>query len=306
MSLIRVIFSSLLIIWLAATLAFFALRVIPGDAIETQLIESGASASTIAERRAAAGLNAPLPAQYVDFLSGLWRGDLGVSLLDGRPVVQIILDQIEPTITLAISALAVAVSFGLALGTFAALNVGWGISTVSRVLISLALSVPIYWTGTIAIFVFTVQLNLLPSAGAGRLSQLILPAGVLGFHTAGAIGQVIEASIRETLKMDFVRTAYAKGLRERAVMVRHVLRASLLPAVTVIAAQAGFLLGGVVITEALFNRPGIGSILLDATLLQNYPVVQGIVVWSAIVYALMNGLADLLYRLLDPRVRIYS
>ncbi|HLU11969.1 MAG TPA: ABC transporter permease, partial [Oceanobacillus sp.] len=207
MSLIRVIFSSLLIIWLAATLAFFALRVIPGDAIETQLIESGASASTIAERRAAAGLNAPLPAQYVDFLSGLWRGDLGVSLLDGRPVVQIILDQIEPTITLAISALAVAVSFGLVLGTFAALNVGWGISTVSRVLISLALSVPIYWTGTIAIFVFTVQLNLLPSAGAGRLSQLILPAGVLGFHTAGAIGQVIEASIRETLKMDFVRTA---------------------------------------------------------------------------------------------------
>ena len=306
MSLIRVIFSSLLIIWLAATLAFFALRVIPGDAIETQLIESGASASTIAERRAAAGLNAPLPAQYVDFLSGLWRGDLGVSLLDGRPVVQIILDHIEPTITLAISALAVAVSFGLVLGTFAALNVGWGISTVSRVLISLALSVPIYWTGTIAIFVFTVQLNLLPSAGAGRLSQLILPAGVLGFHTAGAIGQVIEASIRETLKMDFVRTAYAKGLRERAVMVRHVLRASLLPAVTVIAAQAGFLLGGVVITEALFNRPGIGSILLDATLLQNYPVVQGIVVWSAIVYALMNGLADLLYRLLDPRVRIYS
>lgn len=306
MSLIRVIFSSLLIIWLAATLAFFALRVIPGDAIETQLIESGASASTIAERRAAAGLDAPLPAQYVDFLSGLWRGDLGVSLLDGRPVVQIILDQIEPTITLAISALAVAVSFGLVLGTFAALNVGWGISTVSRVLISLALSVPIYWTGTIAIFVFTVQLNLLPSAGAGRLSQLILPAGVLGFHTAGAIGQVIEASIRETLKMDFVRTAYAKGLRERAVMVRHVLRASLLPAVTVIAAQAGFLLGGVVITEALFNRPGIGSILLDATLLQNYPVVQGIVVWSAIVYALMNGLADLLYRLLDPRVRIYS
>ena len=306
MSLIRVIFSSLLIIWLAATLAFFALRVIPGDAIETQLIESGASASTIAERRAAAGLDAPLPAQYVDFLSGLWRGDLGVSLLDGRPVVQIILDHIEPTITLAISALAVAVSFGLALGTFAALNVGWGISTVSRVLISLALSVPIYWTGTIAIFVFTVQLNLLPSAGAGRLSQLILPAGVLGFHTAGAIGQVIEASIRETLKMDFVRTAYAKGLRERAVMVRHVLRASLLPAVTVIAAQAGFLLGGVVITEALFNRPGIGSILLDATLLQNYPVVQGIVVWSAIVYALMNGLADLLYRLLDPRVRIYS
>ena len=306
MSLIRPIISSLLIIWLAATLAFFALRVLPGDAIETQLIESGASASAIAERRAAAGLDEPISVQYGDFLIGLWRGDLGVSLLDGRSVTQIILEQLEPTITLAVSALVVAISLGLLLGTLAALKVGWGISSASQILISLALSVPIFWTGTIAIFVFTVQLNLLPSAGAGRLSQLILPASVLGFHTAGAIGQIVEASVRETLKADFVRTACAKGLGERIVVMRHILRASLLPTVTIITTQAGFLFGGVVITEALFNRPGLGSVLLDATLLQNYPVVQGIVVWSAVVYALVNGFADVLYRLIDPRVRSYS
>lgn len=303
MSLIRQCISTLLIIWLAATLAFFALRVLPGDAIESQLIESGASASTIAERRAAAGLDDPLPTQYMEFLSGLWRGDLGVSLLDGRPVTQIILDQLEPTLTLAFSALAVAASLGLVLGCLAALEIGWGISTISRVLTALALSVPIYWTGTIAIFVFTVQLDLLPSGGAGRLSQLILPATVLGFHSAGAIAQVVQTGVRETLGAEFVRTARAKGLRERTVIMRHVLRASLLPAVTVLAVQAGFLLSGVVITEALFSRPGVGSVLLDATLLQNYPVVQGVVVWSAIVYALLNNLADSFYHLIDPRGR---
>jgi ABC-type dipeptide/oligopeptide/nickel transport system permease component len=217
-------------------------------------------------------------------------------------VSQIILDQLEPTLTLAFSALAVAATLGLVLGCLAALDVGWGISTASRALISLALSVPIYWTGTLAIFFFTVQLNLLPSAGAGRLSQLILPASVLGFHSAGAIGQVVQAGVLETLRAEFVRTARAKGLRERAVVTRHVLRASLLPAVTILAVQAGFLLSGVVITEALFNRPGIGRVLLDATLRQNYPVVQGVVIWSAIVYALANGLADALYHLIDPRV----
>ena len=125
---------------------------------------------------------------------------------------------------------------------------------------------------------------------------------MLGFHTAGAIGQVVRANVRDTLALDFVRTARAKGLRERTVIVRHVLRAALLPAVTVIALQAGFLLGGVVITESLFVRPGIGRVLLNATLRQDYPVVQGIVVLGAVIYTLLNAAADLFYRLLDPRV----
>jgi peptide/nickel transport system permease protein len=241
--------------------------------------------------------------QYLQFLKGLVHGDLGISLLDGRPVTQIILDQLAPTLVLAGSALVVAASLGLILGCFAGLNAGRGISTTSRMLIGLALSVPIYWTGTIAIFIFTVQLGLLPSAGAGRLSHLILPVAVLGFHTAGAIGQVVQVGVRNTLDADHVRTARAKGLPERIVVLRHVIRSTLLPATTMLAAQAGFLLSGVVITEILFSRPGIGRVLLDATLRQNYPVVQGVVVWSAIVYALMNGLADMLYHFIDPRVK---
>lgn len=303
MSLIRLLVSTLLIVWLAATLAFFMLRVIPGDAIQTQLVESGASAATIAERRAAAGLDQPLFTQYWRFLGGLLRGDLGVSLLDGRQVSAIIGEQLEHTVTLAGSALLIALALGVALGCTAGLDLGWGISTVSQTLISLGLSVPIYWTGTIAIFIFTARLGWLPSGGAGRLSNLIMPALVLGFHTAGTIGQVVQAGVREVRQAEFVRTARAKGLPKRTIVLRHILRASLLPLITVVAVQAGFLLSGVVITEALFSRPGLGSVLLDATLRQNFAVVQGVVVWSALVYALLNGLADVLYHVVDPRLK---
>jgi ABC-type dipeptide/oligopeptide/nickel transport system permease component len=172
----------------------------------------------------------------------------------------------------------------------------------ARVVTSLSLSTPIYWTGTIAIFVFSAQLDLLPSAGAGRLSQLILPVGVLGFHTSGAVARVTHANVRETLGADFVRAARAKGLPNHIVIWRHVLRASLLPVVTMIALQAGFLFSGTVITESLFVRPGIGRVLLDAIIRQDYPVVQGAAIFTALIYVLFNTLADGLYHLLDPRV----
>lgn len=282
------------VLLLAATLVFVALRVLPGDALQTQLQESGASAEIIAERRAALGLDDPLIEQYGRFLGGLLRGDLGVSLLDGRPVTEIIAEQFAPTAALALTALAVASAAGILFGTVAALDAPG--SRIARLILDLALSTPIYWTGTMAIFIFAVRLDWLPITG------LALPAAVLGFHAGGAVGQVVRAGVRETLALDFVRTARAKGLRESRVIVRHVLRASLLPAVTVIALQAGFLLGGVVITESLFVRPGIGRVLLNATLRQDYPVVQGIVLFGAAVYVVINAAADALYHLLDPRV----
>ncbi len=286
----------LAILWLAVTLAFFALRVLPGDAIDTQLRDTGASAATINERRAALGLTDPLGEQYFRYLSGLLRGDLGVSLLDGRPVTEIIVEQFAPTAALALSALLIASLGGIGLGTLAALDTS--LSGLARLLLDLSLSLPLYWTGTLAIFVFAVQLNWLPSGG----SNVILPAAVLGFHTAGAVGQVIRVNVGEVMALDFVRTARAKGLSEGQVVLHHILRASLLPAVTVIALQAGFLLGGVVITESLFVRPGIGRVLLNATLRQDYPVVQGIIVLGAVIYTVLNTAADLLYRLIDPRV----
>ncbi len=279
-------------LWLAVTLAFFALRMLPGDAVQVQLQESGASAETIAQRRGALGLDQPVLAQYGRYLVGLLRGDLGVSLLDGQPVAEIIGQQFAPTLALATCALLVAAALGITLGTLAALDR----FALARLLLDLSLSVPLYWTGTLAIYLFSVRLDWLPATG------LFLPVAVLGFHTAGAVGQVVRADVRETLALDFVRTARAKGLREARVIVRHVLRAALLPVITVIALQAGFLLGGVVITESLFVRPGIGRVLLNATLRQDYPVVQGIVVLGALVYTLLNAAADLCTHLVDPRV----
>lgn len=303
MEIARRLLRTLAVLWLAVTLAFFALRILPGDALQTQLIQSGAGTATIAQRRAALGLDQPVLTQYGDFLVRLTRGDLGVSLLDGRPVSEIIAQQALPTITLALAALVIAVLLGAVLGiTAAAARRRWLAQSARRIL-DLALSVPLYWSGTLAVFLFAVFLDWLPSSGAGDLRHLLLPAALLGFHTAGAIGQMVRSSVSQTLGADFVRYARAKGLPERLVIGRHVLRASLAPVISVVALQAGFLLSGVVITESLFVRPGLGRVLLDATLQQNYPVVQGIVIWSALVYALANGAADILIAVIDPRVK---
>jgi peptide/nickel transport system permease protein len=291
-------------VWLAATLAFLALRVLPGDAIETQLAFSGASDQMIAERRAALGLDAPLRVQYSQFIGGVLVGDLGYSLLDGQPVTLKIGQQLVPTATLALGALAFAVLLGISLGVAAATRIGWGLSWLARQLTYLALSTPIYWTGTLAIYLFTVWLGLLPSAGAGHINQLVLPVSILGFHTAGAIGRVTAANLRDVQGASFVRTAYAKGLSGRAVLLRHILPVALPPVIAVIALQAGFLFSGTVITESLFVRPGIGRLLLDSVVRQDYPVVQGVVVFSAVVYVVLNLCADVLFRLLDPRVTV--
>lgn len=291
-----------LIVWLTATLAFLALRVLPGDAIAAQLLGTGADAAAISARREALGLNDPLLAQYLRYLGALTRGDFGESLASGQAVSTLIAFNLGPTLSLAAAALAVAIALGLGLG-LAAASGNADVGGVARLIISIGLSAPIYWTGTLAIYAFTVQLSLLPSGGAERLSQLVLPAAVLGFHTSTGIARVVQHSIRVTREADFVRVARAKGLTERRVYLAHILRAGLLPVTTVIALQAGFLLSGVVITETLFVRPGLGRLLLDATLRQDYPVVQGVVVLTAFVYVLVNTAADLLNQLLDPRVR---
>jgi peptide/nickel transport system permease protein len=298
------LFSFFWVIWLVATITFFALRILPGDAIQAQLLQSGVSEVVIEERRSQQGFNDPIWLQYSRYIFQLMRGDLGYSLLDGQSVNEMITAQLLPTITLGITGIFIAVALGIPLGIFTAIDIGYGLRRVCNLFITLSLSIPIYWTGTLAILVFSAQLRLLPAFGAGSLSQLILPASVLGFYSAGAIARVIQTSINEVSSADFVRTAYAKGLPRRLVVRRHILRAALLPTITVIMIQIGFLLGGAVITESLFVRPGIGRLLLDRTLKQDYPVVQGIVVLAAIVYTLLNNLADLLYRLIDPRLSV--
>lgn len=287
--------SAVLVIWTAATLAFFALDVLPGTAILSQLTQSGADASVIAEREQVLGLNDPAGTRYIRFLLNAVRGDLGASLLSGEPVTEAILRNIGPTFALAISALIVACVAGILLGLLAALRMPV-ISLVSRCLINLALSTPIYWTGTLAIYAVTVQLKIVTG------SSIVLPAAVLGFHTAGTIGRVMQSNVRDVLQADFVRTARAKGLSERRIVGVHVLRAAFPPVLGIIALQASFLFSGTVITETLFVRPGIGRLLLDAVIQQDYPIVLGGVVLSAVIYVIVSTSAEIALRIFDPRV----
>jgi peptide/nickel transport system permease protein len=295
--------TGLLTVWAAVTLAFFALRVLPGDAVLSEMLRGGAPEDQIAERRAALGLDAPLPLQYGRYFAGLLHGNMGVSLISRLPVTRLIADQLGPTIALATAALFIALASGIGLGSLEAVAWPHWPARFAGLLSILFLASPVYWTGTLAIFVFSSWLGWLPATGSGDLAHLILPAAVLGLNVGGSIARITRTSLRQVLDADFIRTAHAKGLPVSRVLGDHLLRAGLPPIIAVVALQTGFLLGGTVITEAIFARQGLGQLLFRAILDQDFPVVQGIVVLSAVTYSLLGILADLLYGLLDPRLR---
>lgn len=300
--------------WLAVTLSFIALRVLPGDGITAQLRLSGVPQSEIASRRAALGFDDPLYVQYGRYWINLAQGDLGQSLNTQENVTQMIRARLAPTFSLALVALLIAVTFGLVLGCVPTLTefVAQGtfffhyvrfLRGASIALTTFALAAPAYWTATLAIFILTHQLAILPSGGTQNIKSLILPALVLGFHVSGAIARVTEASLREVLTQPFIQTARAKGMPFEVVL-EHALRVAMLPVFTVTALQAGFLLGGTVIIEIIFTRRGLGSLMIQAVQEQDYPLVQGLVLLSALVYAVTRALAEFLRWLADPRLRI--
>ncbi|MFQ3534950.1 MAG: ABC transporter permease [Aggregatilineales bacterium] len=297
-------FGALFTLWLAATLAFTALRLAPGDAITLQLTLSGATEGQIVARRAALGLDLPLSAQYLGMLGGLLRGDLGVSLVNGRAVTALIAEQLDSTLFLAIGALTIGTLLGLGLGVGAALGRA-ALQQLCEALIALLLATPIYWLGTLAIYLFAVWLGVLPSVSSGNsLQALLLPCGTLGVSLSGSIGQVAAAALREAKGAMFVQLARAKGLPERLIVWRHMLRAHGGALISLIGLQAGFLIGGAVITEALFTRRGVGQLLLNAVNSRDYPVVQGVVLLSALAYSLLSTLGDVLAAWRDPRLQI--
>jgi ABC-type dipeptide/oligopeptide/nickel transport system permease component len=296
--------AAILTLWLAVTLAFIALRIIPGDAIAARLAQAGATPTQIAARRAALGLDQPLIIQYGQMLGALLRGDLGRSLVTDRPVGVIIGEQFGATVVLAAGALVVAIIAGIGLGVLSAVSASPVLRHAAVLIVALLLSAPVYWSGTLAIYLFSVGLRILPATGSGDWTHLILPWLALGLSIAGSIARVTAANLWDVRGADFIRTARSKGITERQVVIGHMLRASLGPILTVIALQTGFLVGGTVITETLFVRQGIGQVLLSAIEDKDYPVVQGIVVLSAITYSLVNTAADLLVAAFDPRVRL--
>jgi peptide/nickel transport system permease protein len=283
-------------LWLAATAAFFLLRVVPGNALEAQLAQGGASTAQIAAEINAQGLNDSVLTQYIRYMGDLLRGDLGFSYITTLPVKEMIAPRLWPTVELAIAALSIALISGLIFGVVAA---GRGFAALgAQTIISLGLSTPIYWTGTLAIALFTG----LPASGTGGGRFLILPAGTLAFHIMAPIAQVTAATVRDLQAAPFVRTAHSKGLSPRTVWQRHILRVALPSILPVVGLQSGFVLGGTIIIESVFVRSGIGQLMLDSTVQQDYPVVQGLVILGAATYLLITTLSDLCARWFDPRL----
>ncbi len=300
-------FAQLGVVLLLVSVAVFSImHALPGDPV--QLMLSGAeSGSVTPERqeqlREEMGLNDPLPVQYGRFLRGAVIGDFGTSVRLRAPVLDLILDRLGSTLALSLGGILFAVIIGVTTGVLAALKQGSWIDGFSRVLAYTGVSLPLFWLGLLLILVFSFQLSWFPPAGSEGVRSLVLPSLSLGLVSAGVIARLTRASLREVLVEDYIRTAWAKGLPKRIVYLRHALRNALIPVLTMLGLQFGAMLAGAVVTETVFSRPGLGRLVVSAILWKDYPLVQGIVLFMAAMYVIVNLLVDLLAAWLDPRIR---
>jgi peptide/nickel transport system permease protein len=295
--------TSIPVLWGVTTLAFLMMHLLPGDPAELMLAESGGSSQSIAQLRHQLGLNDPLYVQYGRFLANALRGDLGRSIFTNRPVIRTILEQLPHTVQLAAAAMMVAVTIGTALGIAAALNRNTWVDTLCVTIAVAGASMPIFWSGVLLILLFSSLLHWLPATGQGSLKHLIMPAIVLGLASSGSIARLVRSSMLEVLGQQYITAARSKGLSECLVVCRHALKNALIPVITVIGLQFGYLLGGTVVTETVFSRQGLGWLVVDAILWKDFPIVQGTVLLAAAIYTLVNLLVDILYAFIDPRIR---
>ena len=295
-----------IVLLLVSVAVFSIMHALPGDPV--QLMLSGAeSGSVTPERqeqlREEMGLNDPLYVQYGRFLRGAVTADLGTSVRLRAPVLDLILDRLGSTLALSLGGILFAVIIGVTTGVMAALKQGSWIDGFSRVLAYAGVSLPLFWLGLLLILVFAFWLPWFPPAGSEGLRSLVLPSLSLGLLSAGVISRLTRASLLEVLVEDYVRAAWAKGLPKRIVYLRHALRNAFLPVLTILGLQFGAMLAGAVVTETVFSRPGLGRLVVSAILWKDYPLVQGIVLFMATAYVLVNLLVDLLAAWLDPRIR---
>jgi ABC-type dipeptide/oligopeptide/nickel transport system permease component len=286
-----------------ATLVFALIHLVPGDPAQAMLGE-GASAQDLVQLREQLGLNRPLLVQYTTFLSGLVRGDLGMSLSRNQPVTTLILERIPATAELAFAAMAVAMVLAIPLGIAAAV---WRATAVDQVAMTMALvgiSVPNFWLGPLMAILFSVELGWLPVSGRGTWQHLVLPATTLGAALAAILARMTRASLLDELRELYVLAASARGASRLRVVLGHAFRNSLIPIVTIIGLQFGSVLTGTVITETIFAWPGIGRLLIQSIGFRDYPLVQGCILLIAVTYVAMNLLTDVAYGWLDPRIRL--
>lgn len=281
--------------------AFMMSHLVPGDPVRVMLGEN-ATAEQTELLREQLGLNDPIVVQYFRYISGAVRGDLGTSIRSGQPVIEEILDYLPATLTLTLTAVTLAAIVGITLGVLAAISRRPGVDAGIMGFALIGISMPTFWSGILLILLFGLKLDWLPIAGDGWRA-LILPTVTLAAPSAAVLARMTRSSMLEVLGQDFVRTARAKGLRDRFVVVRHVLRNALVPVITIIGLQFGALLGGAVIVESVFSRPGLGRYTVVAIQQRDFPQIQGTVLFAAAAYVFVNLTIDLFYAVIDPRIR---
>jgi peptide/nickel transport system permease protein len=288
-------------IWGTVTLVFFLVHLVPGDPVEVMLGETAAAANK-QELRRALGLDQPLFAQYRNFLLGVLHGNLGRSIYEQAAVEDLIRARLPVTIELTLYAMAVALMIAFPLAVAAALNRGGWIDRLALLLSLLGVSMPSFWLGPLLMIVFSIQLGWLPVSGVGGIAYAVLPSLSLGLGMAAILMRMLRSNLLMVGVQDYIRTARAKGLSEKRVWLKHMLRNALLSVITIMSLQFGALLAGAIITETIFSWPGVGRLTVQAIQTRDYPLVQGCVLTIAVAYVLVNFVADVLYHVADPRI----
>ena len=286
-----------------SVIVFSIIHLLPGDPVLVILSGANATPEQVAEVRAQLRLDDPLPVQYLRFLRRAVVGDFGRSIYSKRPVIDEIADQLPSTLQLAGTAILIAAAVGLALGIAAAVRHNTWIDRLAMLVALGGVSMPSFWLGLILIFVFSLHLGWFPATGHGGVNRLVLPAATIGLSYSAVIARLVRSSLLDVLRNNYIATARAKGLSEWLVVLKHGVGNALIPVTTIIGVQLGNLLAGTIIVETVFSRQGMGRLAVAAVLDKDYPLIQGVVLVSALGYVLVNLLVDLSYSVLDPRIR---
>lgn len=292
-----------LTIWITTILVTLLIHAVPGDPVQIMYAQSqGTTPEQIEEVRRSLGLDRPIPVQYAMFIERLFHGDLGNTIRGGQPVLDVIMQRLPNTLILACAAMFIAILIGVPIGFLAAYREGSVVDISLMVLAIAGISMPHFWLGLMLLFFFALELGWLPVSGSGPLN-LILPALTLGLSNAAIFARLTRSSMIDVMSQDYVQTAFAKGLPKALVLRRHVLRAGLLPVVTMMGLQFAFMMGGAIVVENIFSWNGVGRMAVEAIFQRDYPIIQGFILTFSVVVVTVAIVIDALYAVLDPRIR---
>lgn len=292
-----------LTIWVTTMLVTLLIHAVPGDPVQIMYAQSqGTTPEQIEQVRRSLGLDRSIPVQYLMYVERLFQGDLGNTIRGGQPVLEVILQRLPNTLVLAVAAMFIAIVIGVPIGFLAAYREGTIVDIGLMVLAIAGISIPHFWLGLMLLFFFALELGWLPVSGNGPMN-LILPALTLGLSNAAIFARLTRSSMIDVMSQDFVQTAFAKGLPKAMVLRRHVLRAGLLPVVTMMGLQFAFMMGGAIVVENIFSWNGVGRMAVEAIFQRDYPIIQGFILTFSVVVVVVTIAVDALYAVLDPRIR---